>query len=354
MGLKFIDFTSQIVGSNTAFVTTDRFQAGSTILILNGGVQRPTVDYNENVSGLAIGTTFIPAPTDILGMYYEVVDAPVPIPAGFSVAMLQSDYLFGLDFKDQTGRTMPTQVMENKINIAITRMQRLLRDFSITPQVIKSSITLGVRNAAGGWAVEPDQAALAAADMFEDPYDYDVNDYINWGFLVLRRKPVISVERVRLIYPTGQTIIQYPPEWIKLYKKFGQMSIVPMAGSFNQYPLIGQGAMYLPLMSGFLTKNVPQLIQVDYTAGLTTVPTDLTDAIYKMAAIDILRNAGQGKAPGVASVSTSADGLSESTTLTQSANTTLYGAQIKEYQEDVKRFVADFLEDQKGIPFVVA
>jgi hypothetical protein len=309
------------------------------MLVLNGAVQRPTVDYDENSDQQTLTTEFTPLLTDKLSVYYEEV-VIVALPSGFTTAMLQSDYLFGLDLKDQIGRTLPDQVLANKITIAITRLQRELKDFSIIPQ------TVG--------APGPCDSPAPTFDITEDPYDYDLNDYMNWGFLVLRRKPVISVQRIRLIYPTGQNIITYPSNWIKIYHKFGQIQIVPMAGSFSQYPLIGQGAMYLPLMSGFLTKSIPQLIYVDYTAGLAAVPADMTDAIYKMAAIDILRNAGQSKAPGVASLSTSADGLSENTTLTQSANTTLYGAQIKEYQADVKQFIVDFLENQKGIDFRVA
>jgi hypothetical protein len=340
MAQKFLDLTSQITGSNSAFtIAPDKYEPGSSMLVLNGAVQRPEVDYNENSDQQTLTTTFTPLLTDKLSVYYEEV-VVVTLPSGFTTAMLQSDYLFGLDLKDQMGRTLPDQVLANKITIAIARMERELRDFAITPKVIKCT----------GW----EGGDFGTADIFEDPYDYDLNDYMNWGFLVLRRKPVISVQRIRLIYPTGQLIIQYPLEWIKIYHKFAQIQIVPMAGSFSQYPLIGQGAMYLPLMSGFLTKSVPQLIHVDYTAGLSVVPADLTDAIYKMAAIDILRNAGQSKAPGVASLSTSGDGLSENTTLTQSANTTLYGAQIKEYQADVKQFIVDFLENQKGIDFRVA
>ena len=356
MALRQADLILQVTGSATVVsIKPYFFDPLSTVLIQNGSTLIRNTDYTEGADRQSL--TFAVAPplpaTTSLVCYFND-DLFSPLPPDFDTATLQANYLFGLDLKDQMGRALPNQVLVNKLMVAIAQMQRELRDFSITPQVIKSSYVLGLKCADGSWSQPPEIAAIEAADLFEDPYDYDINDYINWGFMVLRRKPIISVERVRLIYPTGQTIIQYPPEWIKMYKKPGQFQIVPMAGSFNQYPLIGQGAMYLPLMSGFLTKSVPQLIHVDYTAGLEEIPDDLKDAIYKLAAIQILLNAGQGKAPGVASLSTSADGLSENTTLTQSANTTLYGAQIKEYRADVKQFIVDFLENQKGIDFRVA
>jgi hypothetical protein len=356
MAIRFRDLTAQIDGIRTDFsVSPTVYDVGSTIPVFNGETLTRTVDYNEDPNRQTIHLLFTPGLSDKLVVYFD--DPRIsPVPSSFDVPTLKAGYLFGLDLKDQFGNVMPDTTLGQKLTIGVARMEREMRDFSMTPKVIKSNIVNGVRDAGGGWAIEPEPAAQSAADMFEPPYDYDVIDYLNWGFLPLRRKPVISVERVRLIYPTGQTIITYPPEWIKLFPKFGQIQIVPMAGSFKQYPLIGQGAMYLPLMSGFMTKNVPQLIHVDYTTGLESgkIPDDMKDATYKLAAVEVLKLAGQGKAPGVAALSTSADGLSESTTLTQSGQTQLYGAIIKQYEDDVKMFLVDFMEHQKGIEFRVA
>lgn len=364
MSIRFKDISSQITGTQATFSVGPAFyNLTSTLIIWNDKPLTQAVDYNENSdkqhvtlvgNGVAIGqSSNLPQPGDKLVIYYDD-PSYTPLSSNFDVGTLKSDYLFGIDLKDAIGRILQDSTLANKLSIGIARMQRELLDFSLTPQVIKSTYVNGQQDASGNWIVMPDTVAQAQANLFEDPYDYDVNDYINWGFLVVRRKPIISVERIRLIYPTGQEIIQYPPEWIKIYHKFGQIQIVPMAGSFNQYPLIGQGAMYLPLMSGFLTKSVPSLIHVDYTAGLSVLPDDLKDAVYKLGAIEVLKFAGQAKAPGVASVSTSADGLSESTTLTQSANSQLFGALIKQLEDDVKKFIVDFKENQKGIDFRVA
>lgn len=356
MAQRFKDLTPQIgVGPTSVFtVSPASYDVGSTILVKNGSVlENIPANYAENPDRQTI-TLVVPAiSTDSLGVYYED-PAISPLPASLQVSVLKSDYLFGLDLKDQFGNVMSDVTLGNKLSIGTARMERELKDFSLTPKVIKSTIVNGVQRADGTYAVDPDPVAQAAADVFEDPYDYDVNDYINWGFLVLRRKPVVSIERIRLIYPTGQTIITYPKEWIKLYSKFGQVHIVPMAGSFNQYPLIGQGAMYLPLLSGFLTKSIPQLIHVDYTAGLASIPDDLKDAIYKMGALEVLKTAGQGKAPGIATMATAADGLSESTTLTQSANSQMFGALIKQYEDDVKVFIKSYMATNRSIDMRVA
>ncbi len=354
MAQRTKDLTPQIGAGPTSVFTVSpaSYDTGSTLLVKNGTViENIPANYAENANRQTI-TLVVPAiSTDKLWVYYED-PAISPLPASLQVSVLKSDYLFGMDLKDQFGNVMSDVTLGNKLSIGTARMERELKDFSLLPKVIKSSIVNGIQRADGSYAVDPDPVAQAAADIIEDPYDYDVKDYVQWGFIILRRKPVISVERIRLIYPTGQVILTYPNEWIKLYAKFGQIQVVPMAGATQ--PLIGQGSMYLPLMSGSLQSNVPQLIHVDYTAGLVSIPDDLKDAIYKLGAVEVLKVSGQGKAPGIASMSTGADGLSESTTLTQSANSQMFGPLIKQYEDDVKAFVKSYTETNRGIDFRVA
>jgi hypothetical protein len=349
MALRKVDLTPLIDGVRTAFTIAPAFFDPTTTLVLRNGSSLAGF-YTEGVDRQTLALASAPITTDTLVCYYND-DLFAPLPGDFDVAKLKSDYLFGLSLKDSNGNAMSDTTLGNKLSIGIARAQRELKDFSITPQVIKSTIVKGVQRADGSWAVLPEQAAIDVADVFEDPYDYDLNDYLKWGFLLLRRKPVISIERIRLIYPTGQNIIQYPQEWIKLYAKFGQVQIVPSTGTF---PSIGLGGMYLPLMSGFLMNNIPQLIHVDYTAGIAIIPDDMRDALYKYGAVEVLKTAGQAMAPGVASLSTGADGLSESTTLTQSANSQMFGPLIKQYEEDAKAFFKSYSETNRSIDFRVA
>lgn len=353
MAIRFKDLTSQIDGVNQIFtIAPDSFDLESTVLMYNGNSVTPVIDFTEDPARNKITTTFIPQPNDKLVLYYS--DPSIsPVPDGIEVVTLKSDYLFGFDLKNQFNCIISDVTLGNKLSIAVARFEREMKDFNLTPKVIKSTAVNGILGDNGAFVTPPEPELAALADIIEDPYDYDVSDYMNWGYMRVRRKPIVTVERIRLIYPTGQTIIDYPHEWIKTNRKFAQIQIVPMAGSFKSFPLIGQGAMYLPLLSGFLTKNVPHLIHVDYTAGLTEIPDDLKDCLYKLGAIEVLKLAGGGKMPGVASLSTSADGLSETTTLTQSQTTQLYGSLIKQYEDDVKLFLKDYRVFQKGIDFAV-
>jgi hypothetical protein len=344
MAQKQYDFTSIIDNTRILFTLPEPFETGTAIVTLNDAVMRLGVDYTELPNTNQIQMAVAPTVGNTLVVFYFQRNAIRGV-TSFTTAMLKTDYLFGLSLRDRAGNPITTLTMQNKIDISIAYFQR---DFDIfmLPTVIKSNAILGTTG------MPPENVYY---DLIEPPYDYNLNDYLNWGYLRVRRRPIISVERIRLIYPTGQEIITYPMSWLKIYPKFGQIQIVPLAGSFRQYPLLGQGAMYLPLLSGFLTKSVPSLIHVDYSCGFPVgqIPPDFADIVYKKAAIEVLRISGMAQFPGVASLTTGADGLSETTQLTQTGQTQLFGSYIDAYQKDIDAFLNDFRETEKGITFEV-
>jgi hypothetical protein len=100
---------------------------------------------------------------------------------------------------------------------------------------------------------------------------------------------------------------------VRLTKEHGQIQLVPTQGTLSQV-ILGRGGSYLPLMfagMGYL----PQLFRISYTAGFEDgkIPMDLVDAVSKLAAVNVLSQLGQTIfPPGVTSVSSSIDGLSQS------------------------------------------
>lgn len=156
----------------------------------------------------------------------------------------------------------------------------------------------------------PDEvAALGGMPWALDPgYDYtpdafQFND--KWGFIKLRNKPLLSVNRVRFAYPGGENAhYDLPLDWLRVDKKYSHVQFVPSASSFaaplNAFVMqaIGNG------------RTIPLAIHISYTAGLVDVPVhypELLDAIYKTAAVKILEDAFL---PSSGSIS--ADGLSQS------------------------------------------
>lgn len=157
---------------------------------------------------------------------------------------------------------------------------------------------------------EEEVAALQGQPWAEEPgYDYDPDFFQadSWGYLVLRQKPIISIEYVRLAYPSpAQQFFAIPHDWLRPDKKYGTIRMVPASQSFNA-PL---GAFIMQALGG--GRGVPSMIQVKYVAGLKDAKTDpkwadLIDVIYKLATLKVLNGLFRAQSESI-----SADGLSQS------------------------------------------
>jgi hypothetical protein len=96
-----------------------------------------------------------------------------------------------------------------------------------------------------------------------------------------------------------------------------------------------------PYGAGMMERNM--YYAVDYTAGFETcddVPMDLRQIIAKIAACSLLNIIGRGLMSGFSSSSLSMDGVSESFSSTQSATSAYYGADIKEYKNDIDNYIS--------------
>jgi hypothetical protein len=159
---------------------------------------------------------------------------------------------------------------------------------------------------------EPTDAQIAALPpgmpwAIDPPQDYSPDFFQGekWGFMVLRNKPVISVQDVQFIYPSPTVgFFDFPLDWIRLDKKYAQIRFVP-ASSIITAPL---NAYVMQVLGG--GRTIPFAFNVTYTAGIGSASEDypqLLDVILRRAALKILED---GFLP--ASGSISADGLSQS------------------------------------------
>ena len=136
-------------------------------------------------------------------------------------------------------------------------------------------------------------------------YDPTMFERDKWGFIVTRQKPIISVDRMRFVYPTQDMgYYDIPPTWLTFDAKYGHIRIVPNSSAV------------LTSMSGFVLTNlaqgrvIPSMVQFVYTAGLTDVENtypELLDVIKKAAVCKIVADAYFPQSGSI-----SADGLSES------------------------------------------
>lgn len=257
---------------------------------------------------------------------------------------VRNTWCFGLPLTKEDGRPMPDEDLELFIESATKDVERRLGVF-LRPTKI-------VCNAEAQHLVQG-----VEYDLEEPPYDYNLRQYRNWGFLQLRQYPIISVERVRLVLPNGLEVVDFPMEWVKVYKKVGQINIVPYAGSPTVMTVAGATGSAYPLLTGQFSQNFPQAIWVDYTAGLGewkwgfdeegnpvkewVVPPDIRAVIGKIASIDVLGIAGDAILAGYASISTSIDGMHESFSTTASATNATYGARILQLRGEVNGFFGE-------------
>ena len=194
----------------------------------------------------------------------------------------KKNYLWNLDFVDNSDVPLPDSYYLHKMSVAAATFERETK-----VRILRRKVT-------------------------NELHDYYINDYAQFAYLQLHEYPVISVEVVRAVYPTGQAIMTFPSEWIRLTPSHGQIQLVPTSGSLSQV-IMGRGGSYLPLIFqgvGYL----PQLFQVDYTTGFADgqLPLDMLDAVCKLAAIDVLGGVGDTiYPPGVTSISAGIDGLSQ-------------------------------------------
>ena len=237
-----------------------------------------------------------------------------------TVPELKDLYLFGVDLTNDANTPYPDLMFEWGIRQAIAWLEREL-DIRIKPTVFT-----------------------------DERYDYYMQDYLQWTTIRLRECPVLSVEAVKVKWPSNDTVIDFPADWIQLRKDAGQINIVPSSGSLSQV-LLTAGGSFLPLVASGRS-FVPNILSVDFTAGFAAgeCPIELRDLIGKMGSFGPLNIAGDLIAgAGIASKSISIDGLSQSIGTTASATNAGYGARLIQYWKEITRVLPTLRRYYKGI-----
>jgi hypothetical protein len=204
----------------------------------------------------------------------------VLIDSRFDVQVLKDNFLFGLRLEDSEGNPFPENLYYHHLNAAIQNISGLL-DIVLVPT------------------------------EFVEEHDYYVDDFQNWGFLKLFKKPAVQVSKMEIMFADTQ-VTQFPLSWIALTKLNSLIRLVPNMGSVDSLIISADGSLVQPF---FGSNHYPQMWKVTYTAGFNEIPYDIYDYVYKKAAINVIQvwynmfYIGHG-----ASESISIDGLSQSVT----------------------------------------
>lgn len=155
----------------------------------------------------------------------------------------------------------------------------------------------------------PDQlASIGAMPWAIDPaYDYEPGMFYGeeWGFIVMRQKPLVSIDSMIFAYPSmTDGFVTIPQDWIRIDRKYGHLRLVPASPAV----FTTMNAFIMTALAG--ARSVPFMIQIEYTAGLADAYRDypeLIDVIKKRAVLKLIEDSF---APQSGSIS--ADGLSQS------------------------------------------
>lgn len=237
-----------------------------------------------------------------------------------TVSELKNIYLFGVDLTNDDGIEFPDELYRHAIMSAIAQVETEL-DIAVQPTKLTET------------------------------YDFWVRDYERFMFLQLANKPVISVEKVSLEFPSGTDLIEFPSEWIRVKNFGGQLEVLPSRGTFSQL-LVSAAGGFLPLVFGG-SDYIPDLIKVEYTAGFLPATTGfgkqsineaqrlthaLKEVIGKKASYGPLNIAGDlVVGAGIANKSLSIDGLSQTIGTTSSATNSGYGSRLVQYDREIKQ-----------------
>lgn len=251
----------------------------------------------------------------------DKIDDVTPADIGLTPYMIKK-YMFGLKIVDpDTKQELDDSVYEHLIDTKIPYAEQQL-GIAILPRIIAN-----------------------------ERHDYYANDFMHYNYIQTYERPILQVNSVEMMY-NNQRLEKFPTSWLKVYTRTGEIEINP-AVIVGDSSVLNGGEAYMngtqaissaPLwgLPGIASTDVvPQALQYTYVAGMLPptrrgvtrdweVPLDLVQLIAKYVLRELLEIWGDLIiGAGIAGESLSVDGISESTTTTQSAMYTGGAARIK-------------------------
>jgi hypothetical protein len=225
-----------------------------------------------------------------------------------TVQKLKDTYLFGVSIKDAEGNVPSDKFYQQAIDTAVSYFEHLL-DLSITPVI-----------------------------NHVEYKDYHLNDYAEWGYIMLSNYPVHAISSMKMVYFRDEgglpvTVQEIPKSWIRLSRHDGMIRLIPNTRFPSQLQISETGSFFPEILRA---TEIPHLWEFTYDYGFCDgkIPVLLNQAIGLLASIICLIPAGHLiLGAGIGGTSISLDGLSQSIQTTQSAENSGFSATIKDYQD---------------------
>ena len=243
---------------------------------------------------------------------------------------LMIHFMFGIDIEDRSGGKLPPETYDFYIQAAQEEVEKYF-SVKFLPQIIAEN------------------------------EDFNRDDYMDWGFM----KTTYPIKKAHSLqaYINDVKQIDYPSEWLSVSKTndptaiaWRQLSIVPVSVKSPQTSAVYSGVV--PLAGWMGLRSIPNYWKIVYTTGFggnqtgIVIPTDLKKVIGMLAAMGIWDIGGNlVLGAGIANMSLSLDGLSQSIGTTSSAENHAYSASIKSYQSQLKEAMSRLMDIYFGIRF---
>ena len=260
---------------------------------------------------------------------------------------LRDVYLRGMPLADEHGRPLPDAVLEMKLTSTVAAFQRRY-GVRLTPTLVR----LGDAELPGE-PFSPDLPRYHADAIPFDPRDFEGDRFVS---LLLPVGPVQRVRAVCLQLP-GAKPLAWGENWIQLQRHARTLQIYPMGQTVNLMPLQATSLGFMALMGG---RAIPNAWQVAYEAGyseddLKGDQADVLQAVAMLTAIAVLIPGSMDAfaAKGIAGLSASVDGLSNSTQLAGGGQTLRYAPLIQAYKDELQSWEKTYQERGVGLRFGV-
>jgi len=227
---------------------------------------------------------------------------------------LKRNYLHGINTMDTTGEEIADETYNFYLRSATAQLEQML-DLDILPR------------------------------KRVDRLPYDRAQLGNWGGMKIGHRPIRSIQSSKIIL-VQNTVYDVPVQWLRFDAERGTILLIPSA--FGNLPFLATGQLMMPYLLGM--NWFPQTWDICYETGFGVIPANIADVLCMKAALQIFNVLGDiVMGPGVASLSMSLDGYSQSVATTASAENTAYGARITDYEKRLKIMEKELREYWKGI-----
>lgn len=235
-------------------------------------------------------------------------------------------YLWGTDFKATNGASYTDAQIQYFIDAATEEVARQL-NIAIVKKRIRYDAKK--RNMEKG----------KDYDVSESFYDFKFNRIARYGLIPTRERPILELHSLRRLSRFGYNSNEELKDFVIVDNNKGVLKLLKRPTRPQQTrEMINQAVN--PYGKDQFEAHL--FYCIDYDVGYETsddVPADLRQTIAKYAAVSLLNIIGDGLMSGFSSSSLSMDGLSESFSSTQSATSAYFGARIKEYKDDIDRYI---------------